>query len=170
MTAPPPPSPPGWYPDPNGGTKLRYFDGLRWTDQTLANEPIMASEEPDLSTAEVATDSSGRKPSLRSSWILLGVILAGFSAFLAVLFFVDSSDRVMVSQAHSEEPRVENFYRELQDRGFGTMRRNDAIRWADKSCSGTTPDLWGEKDIYGDGYWPWDSFSFSLIASRYCDG
>jgi hypothetical protein len=25
---------PGWYPDPNGVAKLRYFDGLNWTDQT----------------------------------------------------------------------------------------------------------------------------------------
>jgi hypothetical protein len=25
---------PGWYPDPNGVARLRYFDGLNWTDQT----------------------------------------------------------------------------------------------------------------------------------------
>jgi hypothetical protein len=25
---------PGWYPDPNGVARLRYFDGINWTDQT----------------------------------------------------------------------------------------------------------------------------------------
>jgi hypothetical protein len=25
---------PGWYPDPNGVARLRYFDGVSWTDQT----------------------------------------------------------------------------------------------------------------------------------------
>lgn len=26
----------GWYPDPENETKLRYFDGKRWTDETKA--------------------------------------------------------------------------------------------------------------------------------------
>lgn len=33
-TAPPPAiSPPGWYIDPDDGTRDRYWDGARWTDQ-----------------------------------------------------------------------------------------------------------------------------------------
>jgi len=27
-------TPPGWYPDPNGQPGLRYYDGVRWTEQT----------------------------------------------------------------------------------------------------------------------------------------
>jgi uncharacterized RDD family membrane protein YckC len=33
--SPPPPMPPAnWYPDPSGKTRLRYWDGARWTDHT----------------------------------------------------------------------------------------------------------------------------------------
>jgi uncharacterized RDD family membrane protein YckC len=39
-TPPPPPSPtgpaPGWYDDPQGQARLRWWDGQRWTDQTAA--------------------------------------------------------------------------------------------------------------------------------------
>src|SRR6476661_4176848 len=36
VTAPPTPPPPGWYPDPTGGSNLRWFDGARWTHHTAA--------------------------------------------------------------------------------------------------------------------------------------
>lgn len=30
----PMPTPPGWFPDPQGGIALRYWDGVRWTERT----------------------------------------------------------------------------------------------------------------------------------------
>ncbi|MBB3601481.1 TM2 domain-containing membrane protein YozV [Mycolicibacterium sp. BK556] len=41
MGAPPPP--PGWYPDPNGGPRMRYFDGVKWAEQI---SPLNASSSP----------------------------------------------------------------------------------------------------------------------------
>ncbi len=46
LTTPPPPAQPppaapgaGWFPDPQNGAWLRYFDGTQWTDQT-AGAPV----------------------------------------------------------------------------------------------------------------------------------
>jgi TM2 domain-containing membrane protein YozV len=36
---PPPPTPAGWYPDPNGAPTQRYFDGHVWTDQLAPAAP-----------------------------------------------------------------------------------------------------------------------------------
>lgn len=34
MSQPPPPKPPGWYPDPHGQAPFRWWDGTSWTQQT----------------------------------------------------------------------------------------------------------------------------------------
>lgn len=31
-------TPPGWYPDPEGGTGQRYFDGTKWTEHQAAGQ------------------------------------------------------------------------------------------------------------------------------------
>jgi hypothetical protein len=33
MTTPTPPTRPGWYPDPEGGSRQRYWDGTQWRVQ-----------------------------------------------------------------------------------------------------------------------------------------
>lgn len=39
VAAPPPLPPSGWYPDPAGGSNQRYWDGLRWTEETTPAPP-----------------------------------------------------------------------------------------------------------------------------------
>lgn len=45
MTTPPAPReiPPGWYPDPEGKPRTRYWDGGSWTDQVGPAVPAMTS-------------------------------------------------------------------------------------------------------------------------------
>ncbi|WP_100245452.1 DUF2510 domain-containing protein [Rhodococcus qingshengii] len=38
----------GWYPDQIDRTRLRWFDGMRWTEATLPN-PNTATQPPSLS-------------------------------------------------------------------------------------------------------------------------
>jgi Protein of unknown function (DUF2510) len=42
MTAAPPPTPAGWYPDPAGGPNQRWFDGTEWTNRYLPPPPHAA--------------------------------------------------------------------------------------------------------------------------------
>ncbi|PJE04067.1 MAG: hypothetical protein CK429_31955 [Mycobacterium sp.] len=41
--APTPPPPPGWYPDPHGGTGQRYWDGSTWLTTPLVPKPRKTS-------------------------------------------------------------------------------------------------------------------------------
>lgn len=45
--------PPGWYPDPTGGSQLWWWDGLDWTDHRRAPpNPGLAQVEEHVATAE----------------------------------------------------------------------------------------------------------------------
>lgn len=44
LTQPPGP-PPGWYPDPSGRSRLRYFDGNAWTGH-YAPMPVVSTDNP----------------------------------------------------------------------------------------------------------------------------
>lgn len=51
---------PGWYPDPSGDqSKLRYWDGEKWTD-SYADSPSMQPvvQRPSSSSYEVSSDDS----------------------------------------------------------------------------------------------------------------
>ena len=54
--APPPPSlpPPGWYPDPAGQSLHRWWDGVRWTEQTGAPLPPVAARRQMVTAAGTA--------------------------------------------------------------------------------------------------------------------
>lgn len=58
-------SAPGWYPDPNGGRQLRWFDGVRWTEATHG----LPSPAPRRRKAIIG-------PLLILAGIVAGVILA----------------------------------------------------------------------------------------------
>lgn len=54
----------GWHPDPSGSGRLRYYDGLRWTDnyaQQAAPEPKPAAEVPQLEEAAAAEPEAPKK-------------------------------------------------------------------------------------------------------------
>ena len=63
-----PPTPAGWYPDPDGSGRQRYWDGSAWTeDQSPGAHAAPEQSEPpgsDQPTAVVQTGSGGahRKP------------------------------------------------------------------------------------------------------------
>jgi len=50
-------SPAGWHPDPDGGNRLRYWDGQRWTQHYSENSDDADREEPaqlEAATSEVS--------------------------------------------------------------------------------------------------------------------
>lgn len=65
--------PPGWYPDPRGGARLRWWDGLDWTDHHRAppHRGVVdavdeaGTSEPARRTAAAADQVSGRRGSSR---------------------------------------------------------------------------------------------------------
>lgn len=61
--------PAGWYPDPAGGARLRWWDGLDWTDHWRAppGPRVPKVPEPDTSTTrEEPTGRPGRVPARRT--------------------------------------------------------------------------------------------------------
>jgi uncharacterized protein len=44
---PPPTAPAGWFPDPDGSGRRRYWDGSRWTDATADGAPAPATGGDD---------------------------------------------------------------------------------------------------------------------------
>lgn len=81
-----PGTPAGWYPDASNGNRLRYWDGVRWTEHFAA--PAGA---PAQLTAPAGTD-----PNTPWIWLNLFVPLLGSLPLLFVdwggLFHVDPSD------------------------------------------------------------------------------
>ncbi len=41
-------TPPGWYPDPSGGSGQRYWDGTQWTDQHQPAQPAQYTPAPPV--------------------------------------------------------------------------------------------------------------------------
>lgn len=51
ISAPPPGAPAAWHPDPGGSDRLRYWDGMTWTDH-YADPPESGEESPGEQPAE----------------------------------------------------------------------------------------------------------------------
>lgn len=90
--------PPGWYPDPGLRPVVRYWDGTRWTDQTLS--------------ASTTSDSGSLKTSLPAwGWVLIAVVSTALLAALVTTTVVPRlrsaphSDRELsVNTAPSDDP------------------------------------------------------------------
>jgi serine/threonine-protein kinase len=76
VTTPAPVPSAGWYPDPAGSGRLRYFNGNNWTDD-YGDRPAPAA---DIGTTPGAGASAGIRPAPavrgpRTRWILIGAAL-----------------------------------------------------------------------------------------------
>lgn len=77
--APPPNNEPGWYPDPLGGDKARYFDGTGWTDRITGDH----SSDP----ASPARNKKG-KASWRPGWRKMTWAILIWSALMLLWIIV----------------------------------------------------------------------------------
>ena len=69
-------TPPGWYPDPEGGQSQRYFDGSKWTERR-------AGQQPQPQYVVVAPKKRPVWP-----WVLGGIFLVIFLGVGACVAFV----------------------------------------------------------------------------------
>ena len=58
--------PPGWYPDPAGRTRLRWWDGVDWTDHRRPPPPTGLTRIADEVVRASSGDDSGPDPPLKS--------------------------------------------------------------------------------------------------------
>lgn len=68
--------PVGWFPDPEGGNGLRYFDGEEWTQ--IAPPPAAPAPAPAPPPVSVVVNNSnnvGTQPQTGGAWILLAAFL-----------------------------------------------------------------------------------------------
>ncbi|MFL6087872.1 MAG: MmpS family transport accessory protein [Mycobacterium sp.] len=76
-------TPPGWYPDPEGGQGQRYFDGNKWTEhQSAAQQPAA----PAYQTPQYVVVSPKKRPVW--PWVLGGIFLVIFLTVGACVAFV----------------------------------------------------------------------------------
>lgn len=73
-------------------------------------------------------------------------------------------DQGLVQDAHSDNPRVEAFYRQVEGDGMGTIHVKDAHDWAVDACGGNALKVWTATD-----YSMAQSFQFSTAALKVCD-
>jgi hypothetical protein len=72
---------PGWYPDPDGESRLRYFDGSSWTTK-YAPMPATSAGPPPPTTAPFENVSSTW--SQRPKWLVPALIVGGVVALIAI--------------------------------------------------------------------------------------
>ena len=80
MGTPPPPTPPGWYPNPAGGGGQRYWDGTRWTEHQTSQPP--AGFPPPPATADLPLWMRSRTVKRRKVWPW---IVGGVVAFVVIV-------------------------------------------------------------------------------------
>lgn len=76
MTTPPPPTPSGWYPDPEQAGQLRYWDGTAWTEHrspardaptAQPQEPATEAPAPSAAEAEPQPEPAGEPEQLSTT-------------------------------------------------------------------------------------------------------
>jgi uncharacterized RDD family membrane protein YckC len=80
MPPQPPLPPPGWYPDPGGGTGVRWWDGVRWTDHTEWSMPPAGTGGTRINAAAGSFELSGWWR--RVGGFLLDDLIVGVPVFL----------------------------------------------------------------------------------------
>lgn len=80
--------PPGWYPDPSGQARLRYWDGTRWTERVGEFPPPAVSVTPDSSVA-------APKPSSPKNWGIRAALVAFGFAAISVALVLSGDDQAM---------------------------------------------------------------------------
>jgi len=74
----------GWYPDPAGGSGLRWWTGVTWTDETRAAAPAPVPATPSPTTwspvvpdphDDPAHDVASSRRRSRTPWLVAGTVL-----------------------------------------------------------------------------------------------
>ena len=140
-------TPPGWYPDPAGGSGQRYFDGTTWTEHRAADQQA----QPQA----VYVNADKRKPVW--PWVLGGIFLAivlGFAGCVAVVGSV--ANEVTKDQPVTIQPP--NGHAQSDDRGpdFPGKQSNDTGVNAGASVTSdgviTTSTPLKKAEQFGDSY------------------
>jgi uncharacterized protein len=96
----PPSAPAGWYSDPDGSGRRRYWDGERWTDALAPYES--AGGRGDASTPTPAVPGGATSPESQRTWALA----AHLSALLAVFIGLPFVGPLIVYLVKREDPYV----------------------------------------------------------------
>lgn len=80
--------PVGWFPDPDGGNGLRYFDGQQWTQIAPPPAPIPspAPAPPPVSVVVNNTATATTEGSRAGAWVLLAAFLFNPWMWFLVIF------------------------------------------------------------------------------------
>lgn len=124
----PPPTPPGWYPDPGGAAVQRYWDGTQWTPNQ----------------APYATATAASAPAAARSWyqspgkvigLVVGLVFLGTIAVLTVLALSNASKTVAGSDLARDVERV------ISSKGLSvsavTCDTAPAVKGQSTSCTAT---------------------------------
>lgn len=96
---------PGWYPDPSGAPRQRYFDGTQWTDAcTPLADDAQPRKKPAIGLGVIVLGVIGLVMSMQSTSLMngtgsiwLGVVIAAVA--LAAAFFLGGITAVKVAAA-----------------------------------------------------------------------
>lgn len=85
-----PTAPAGWYPDPEGGTQPRYWDGSQWAAPTPppAPQPVTAPAPVPAAVPAAAQPAKKNRTLLIVLLVIGGVLLLGVIAVVLLIVFV----------------------------------------------------------------------------------
>ncbi len=87
------PTPAGWYVDPTGRHKHRYWDGTRWS-ASVSDAGVTATDEPDAAGAPTAAAILGYRAVAVRTWRVAALYTAEFLSLGAAVFEALASTRL----------------------------------------------------------------------------